>query len=185
MRIASRLMMTLILTAAVLGGCGGNSAHNDDGQAAEGSTGATGVEVGTSPGKAAPDFSLVKVAGGELDLADLRGQVVLLDFWDTWCPPCRRALPHLQELSVENPDGFVVVGVALGNEGAAKVKAYVENNGFTFPMLYGGQDVFVRFGVQSLPTTFLLDGDGVIRHKWIGGQPKVEYEREIKKLLAG
>ncbi len=173
------LLLVLALGAGVIWGCS-NQAHDDHSSDVESQAG-TGYEVG----QVAPSFSLERVGGDQLDLADLRGDVVLLDFWDTWCPPCRKALPHLQEISTEYTDGFTVVGVALGQEGAAKVDAFVSSRGFTFPFVRGNVAVFQKFGVQSLPTTLLIDKDGVIRKRWVGGYPKAEYEKAVMELIAG
>ncbi len=170
-------MLILALAAGVLWGCSHES--RDAGQ----QTTTSGAEQGFKVGQVAPPFTLDQVSGGRLSLDDLRGKAVLLDFWDTWCPPCRRAMPHLQELSQEYQDQLVVVGVALGQEGAAKVKSFIEQRGFTFPFVYGNVEVFQKFGVQSLPTTLLLDKDGVIVKKWVGGYPKGAYQEEIVKLL--
>ena len=170
-------MLILALAAGVLWGCSHES-HDAQEQAPT-----SGVLQGFNVGQVAPSFTLDQVGGGSLSLEDLRGKAVLLDFWDTWCPPCRRAMPHLQELSREHQDKLVVVGVALGQEGAAKVKSFIAQRGFTFPFVYGNVAVFQRFGVQSLPTTMLLDKDGVIVKKWIGGYPKSAYQEEIVKLL--
>jgi len=169
-RIATRFSLLIILAFGLWSypGCGSR---------------AQVVDVGSEVGQTAPAFSLERVDGGRLDLKELRGKTVLVDFWDTWCPPCRRALPHLEELSREHSRDFVVVGVSLGQEGPSKVKAYVEKGGFTFPFVFGDADVFQKFGVQNLPTTFLLDANGVIRNKWVGGYPKGAYEQEIFKLL--
>jgi len=168
----------LALGVVALAGCGSS---DDSAQ----KTSAPSVEVGVNEGQAAPTFSLERVDGGQLDLADLRGKTVLLDFWDTWCPPCRKALPHLEEISREHPEDFVVVGVALGQRGRTTVQAFVDKGGFSFPFVFGNVDVFGKFGVQGLPTTFLLDKDGVIRKKWVGGYPKAAYEQEITKVLGG
>ncbi len=165
-------ILILGLAAGVLWGCG-HETHQGQDQTA----------TGTDVGQVLPGFTLEEVDGGQLSLADLRGRAVLLDFWDTWCPPCRKALPHLQELSQEHQDGLQVVGIALGQEGQAKVKSFIAARGFTFPFVYGNVEVFQKFGIQSLPTTMLLDKDGVIVKKWIGGYPKGAYEEEIVKLL--
>jgi len=132
------------------------------------------------------DFNLKRVAGGNLQLHSLRGKAVIVDFWDTWCPPCRKALPHLQELSEAYGSDLVVVGVALGREGEAKVQAYIRDNGLTFEfvMMDAEAKVVKDFGnFQSIPTTFLLDRDGSIVQKWTGYNPKAEYENGIKKVI--
>ena len=94
--------------------------------------------------------------------------------------------PHLQELSVEYPDDLVVVGVALGREGKGKVQAFTDKNGLTFEvvMFNNSPQLLADFGgIQSIPTTFLIDKDGIIREKWQGGFGKAEYERALKQVL--
>ncbi len=172
------LMVLLALGMGVVWGC----EHENSAQQAQQST-ASVAGIGFAVGQVAPSFKLERVDGGRLASSDLSGKVVLLDFWDTWCPPCRKALPHLQEISEEYPDGFEVVGVALGQEGPAKVKSFIAGGGFSFPFVQGNGELFQKFGVQSLPTTFLLDKEGVIRKRWVGGYPKVEYEKAVKELL--
>lgn len=142
--------------------------------------------VAVGKGHPAPDFNLNKINGGQLQLSSLRGKIVLVDFWDTWCPPCRKALPHLQELSETYSDDVVVVGVALGKEGAEKVRTYTKDNGLTFEMVLFNNDMKLVAdfgGVEAIPTTFLIDADGIIREKWEGGLSKATYEAGIKSLL--
>ncbi len=136
-------------------------------------------------GSPAPDFTLAKVGGGSMSLSDLRGQAVIIDFWDTWCPPCRRALPHLQELHDEY-DGLTVVGVAFGREGAPAVQKFLADRNMTFPCVLMDEQFNVARsygGVQSIPTTFLVDPQGVIREIWVGGYEKADYEAAIRQVL--
>ena len=181
MRNFHPLLMTLILTSALfLAGCGA------DDQAGSGDQ-AGANRVGGEVGNQAPDFTLKKVGSEEkLTLGDLRGKTVLVDFWDTWCPPCREALPHLQELSQTYGDDLVVVGVALGQEGEAKVEAFTAKHGLTFEMVVWDKDpalIQAFGGIQSIPTTFLIDSDGVIRKKWVGATTKAGYEGAIKQVI--
>ncbi|MEN8005660.1 MAG: TlpA disulfide reductase family protein [Candidatus Krumholzibacteriota bacterium] len=160
----------------------------------QGETGAENAGTDTQParpvvarkGGPAPDFTLRKINGGNLQLSSLQGKAVILDFWDTWCPPCRRAMPHLQELSETYSDDLVVVGVAMGREGEAKVRSYTVNNGLTFEMVMFNNDpnLITAFGgIQSIPTTFLIDREGVIREKWVGGFGKETYEAAVKNVI--
>lgn len=144
-----------------------------------------GVAVGTKAGQTAPDFRLTSLQGEPLRLSDLRGKTVLLDFWDTWCPPCRRALPHLQDLSVQYAADLVVVGVAMGQEGEARVRSFVRERGLTFPVAIAGPQVVQDYRVQSLPTTILVDRQGTVRMTWVGGYEKADYEAAIRALLQG
>ncbi len=167
----------LILLALASGGCG------RDRQQAPATAGASSAAV---KGAVAPDFALRKVGGGTLRLSDLRGQAVIVDFWDTWCPPCRRALPHLQELQDEYGDRLTVVGVAFGRDGEAAVAKFLAERNLTFPSVLMDEKYQTAQdygGLQSIPTTFLLDQDGVIREIWIGGYGKADYEAALKLVL--
>ncbi len=178
----SVLMLMLAISLAAGCGSGDDSATvSQDQNAASG-----GPAVGSTKGSQAPDFTLKRLSGGSLTLSDLRGKAVIVDFWDTWCPPCRKALPHLQELSETYGSDLVVVGVALGREGQAKVDSYVKSNGLTFEMVIydPGSSILKDFGgIQSIPTTFLIDAQGVIREKWVGGAPKSSYENAVVAVI--
>jgi peroxiredoxin len=172
------MTLTALFTILLLAGCG--SGDENGGQAA------AGAGVGGEVGDLAPDFELERVAGGTLTLSSLRGKTVILDFWDTWCPPCRKALPDLQELSEKYADDLVVVGLAMAQEGEDKVRSFVRERGLTFEMVLFDQDpalIQAFGGIQSIPTTFLIDPEGVIRHRWIGAAPKAAYEAQVKKVL--
>ena len=143
-------------------------------------------DVGSAVGNLAPEFDLERIDGGQLKLSELRGQAVLIDFWDTWCPPCREAMPHLQALSVQYEDELEVVGVAIGRDGKAAVAKFVQDRGLTFPVVLIDQQYQTAQdfgGIQSIPTTILVDGDGIIRHVWVGGQTKHAYEQVIRQVL--
>lgn len=179
----TRLLVLLTVLLTVLAGCGSGDQTDEAAAAAAVDSGQT---VGGKRGDRAPDFDLERIDGGRLRLSDLRGKAVLVDFWDTWCPPCRRALPHLQELSVEYADDLAVVGVAMGRNGRAAVAKYVRDAGLTFPTVM----VDERFattqaygGVQYLPTTFLIDAEGVVREVWTGYNPKSAYESAIRQVI--
>jgi peroxiredoxin len=164
-RILPALLALLLLAAA---GCGDTP------------------ETGSAVGNLAPAFDLENVAGGRLTLAELEGKAVLIDFWDTWCPPCREAMPHLQELSVEHADDLVVVGVAIGRDGKAAVVRFVQERGLTFPVVLMDSDyrMAADYGnIQSIPTTVLVDREGVIRKVWVGGQTKEEYAKGVAQVL--
>ncbi len=168
MRIAKLSIPTLICLLLLIAGCGESP------------------DVGSSVGNLAPEFDLERIDGGQMKLSDLRGQVVLIDFWDTWCPPCREAMPHLQALSVEYENELEVVGVAIGRDGKAAVAKFVQDRGLTFPVVLIDEQYQTAQdfgGIQSIPTTILVDGKGVIRHVWVGGQSKHAYEQVIKQVL--
>lgn len=133
----------------------------------------------------APDFTLNDLNGKPFSLSQTKGKVVILDFWATWCPPCRMEIPHFESLYNEYKDkGLEVVGVALDKGGASSVKPFVEENGVTYPVLIGNQDVAARYGgIRGIPTTFLIDREGRIVEKYVGYTDKEVFESAIKKLL--
>ncbi|HRJ43544.1 MAG: TlpA family protein disulfide reductase [Caldilineaceae bacterium] len=136
-------------------------------------------------GHPAPDFALPALDGPEVRLSDLRGKVVVLNFWATWCPPCRREMPALEVIWQQHNRGDVVVlGIDQG-ESAGTVSEYVRQNvGVTFPLLLDRrQDVGDLYLVRSLPTTFFIDGGGIIREIRIGGPMELDYLNRLVRAL--
>lgn len=131
----------------------------------------------------APGFTLSDIGGKSVSLSDFRGKVVVLDFWATWCPPCRREIPDFINLQKEyGSRGVQIVGVALDEP--AKVQAFVRQNGMNYPVLLGTDDIALKYGgIQGIPTTFVIDRKGKIVSKFEGFRPKDVFESEIKKLL--
>ena len=140
------------------------------------------------PPLAAPGFELPDMDGEQHALRDYRGKVVLLNFWATWCPPCRREMPALERLYQQlGEDGLVVLAINQW-EDPDHVFAYTgELNVFpTFPILFDPDSrVSEDFGVKGLPTSFLLDQEGRLRYRAIGGRAfdHPEVERTIRALL--
>ena len=119
----------------------------------------------------APDFTLTASDGSTVSLRDLRGQVVLLNFWATWCPPCKAEMPDLDALHREHSAsrGFLVLGVNM-EESAEVVAAFAQPNGISFPLLLDadGRVANKLFQVRSLPTSMIIDRTGFIRDVWMG-----------------
>jgi peroxiredoxin len=133
----------------------------------------------------APDFQLKDVHGGTVRLSDLKGKVVLLNFWATWCPPCKIEIPWFIEFERTYKDkGFAVVGVSLDEDGWEAVRPYLEASKINYRVVVGNDSMAQTYGgVDSLPTTFLIDRDGRIASTHIGLVPKSDYENEITELL--
>ncbi len=118
----------------------------------------------------APDFTLQNLSGKEVSLSDFHGNIVFLNFWATWCPPCRQEMPSMQRLHETFKDNdFVMLAVNL-QESEATVKDFLKNNPYTFPVLLDSEGAIGggMFGVSSIPTTYLIDKEGAILARLIG-----------------
>ncbi len=139
----------------------------------------------TTGGKPAPAFTLQDLNGKNVSLSDLRGKVVILDFWATWCPPCIQEIPHFIELYEQYKDrGFAMVGISLDQAGISVVKSFVQKYRINYPILMTDGWVDKAFGgIPGIPTTFVIDSAGNIRQKYIGYRDKAVFENDIKALL--
>lgn len=135
--------------------------------------------------KPAADFTLKDVNGRTVRLSDYRGKVVLLNFWATWCGPCKIEIPWFMQFEQELKDrGFAVLGVAMDDEGWDAVKPYIEQHKINYRIVLGNDSVADTYGgVDALPTTFLIDRDGRIAAKHQGLVSRSEYQNEILHLL--
>lgn len=146
-----------------------------------------GDDVAEAPvaGYRAPDFTLRTINGEELHLADYRGQPVVLNFWATWCPPCRAEIPHFEAASRKYNGQVVVLGVDDG-EPLATVAPFVADLGMTYTLPLDEQSVVTRqYRVNSLPSTFFIDRDGIIQYVHIGIINQAVLEARIEALLGG
>ena len=137
-----------------------------------------------SGGAAASDFTLFSPDGQEISLSDYEGQVILVNWWATWCPPCKAEMPAINAFyETHKADGFVVLAVN-SQEGASTVKNFIQNNGFTFPVLLDSQgQVMERYHVRALPTSFIIDRHGVIQHIQTGEISPRQLETIVEPLL--
>jgi len=134
----------------------------------------------------APSFTLTELNGQKLDLADYRGKVVLLDFWATWCGPCRIEIPGFVQLQNKYRDqGFSVIGISMDYDGPEPVKEFYQEFKMNYPVALTDHKVDQLYGgVLGLPTTFVIGRDGRIYAKHPGAEPVSVFEDEIKALLA-
>jgi peroxiredoxin len=131
-----------------------------------------------------PDIELKSVAGAPFRLSDLRGRVVLLNFWGTWCVPCREEIPELNELHRElEPQGLTVVG-ASWNSPVSDIQAFQQEIKIDYPILLDSENIGDLFGgIQSFPTTYIIDRQGRIRYKVPGQRNRATFEAAVKLLL--
>jgi thiol-disulfide isomerase/thioredoxin len=149
-----------------------------------GRTGGAGTGAPDKP-QTAPEFSLQDLSGKTVRLSDSAGRVRLIDFWATWCPPCREAIPDLNEMHAEyEKDGLSVIGISMDDDADKLVPPFVEKYRIRYTMLVGNEEVADAFGgVFGLPTTILVDKNGNVADTWIGGIPKEVIEKRVRTLL--
>jgi len=134
----------------------------------------------------APAFAVKTLEGGRLALRDLRGNVVLVNFWATWCPPCRREMPAFQAAyEAYGPRGFTVVGLSTDIGGRNAVRAYVKEAGVTYPVAMASEGLRLSYGgVSMLPQSFLVDREGKVRKIVRGAFEEEALRRAVEELLA-
>jgi len=153
---------------------------------------ALSVVAGCSPGggrdaRMAPDFTLDRLRGGTVSLADLRGQIVILDFWATWCPPCEFQVEELNDFyDAHREDGDVeVLGISVDSEGPAAVASWVGERGVRYPILLGGEDLARRFGALGFPTLYIVAPDGSIDSEHVGLIESAALEEALRRQRSG
>lgn len=121
-------------------------------------------------GKPAPDFALTTLDGKDVKLSDMKGKVVLVDFWATWCPPCRKSLPHLQKVSADKAlaDKGLVVWAVNAQEEKAKVEKFMTDNKYTFHVPMDPGKAMKEYKVQGIPTTIVVGRDGKVKNVFVG-----------------
>ena len=150
--------------------------------------------AGSADSEAAVDFTLTDQYGISHTLSDYRGKIVFLNFWATWCPPCREEMPYIQEiyeenLAAENSD-LVILSVAfpdMGREGdVSSIREFLDENGYTYPVLMDADgELLSPYGISAFPTTFMIDKDGNVFGYVPGGMSKEMMESVISQTRAG
>ncbi len=138
----------------------------------------------------ASDFSLPAVGSDQtINLADYEGKVLILDFWATWCPPCKREIPHFNDLyETYQGEGLEVLGVSVDQGGASLVSNYMESSAPSlipaYPVAMADRSVQTAYGpISSIPTTFIIDRNGNVQQRIVGYREKEFFEAAVKALL--
>jgi peroxiredoxin len=123
---------------------------------------------GISPGQRAPEFTLNDFDGNAVSLTDLRGQVVMLNFWASWCGPCREEMPDMQRVYDDlKDDGFTILAVSL-DQSQDDARKFIDENGFTFLVVMDDAAVADMYEVTGIPKTLIIDRDGIVRQVRVG-----------------
>lgn len=144
-------------------------------------------EAAARRSQAAPAFKAFSLDGKLISTENLLGNVVLLDFWATWCPPCRESIPYLKNLHNRYADqGLKIVGMSMDDGGARIVKSYVEKQKIPYQIVMASNKVAADYGVRALPVLYLIDKQGQVREFFMGfsDQAGKVIEAQIRQLLA-
>jgi thiol-disulfide isomerase/thioredoxin len=182
MKIRSSLLFVLLLSGLCgLVGCGGDAGDETA------TTAETGTPAAKTDARMAPDFTLTALDGTTLHLADMRGDVVLVDFWATWCGPCKIAMPGLQKLHEEyGAQGVRVLALSVDQKGETVVRPFIEQNGYTFAVALADEATRRAYGgIQSIPTTVIIRPDGTVHDMMVGAHPYEAYEKAVLAARAG
>ncbi|WP_316572379.1 redoxin domain-containing protein [Neobacillus sp. YIM B06451] len=141
--------------------------------------------VGTAPGNMAPDFELTLLSGEKVKLSDYQGQKVILNFWATWCPPCKAEMPHMQNFYEKNKDkGMTILAVNLTalDKGPEAIDTFVKDYGLTFPIpLDEKNKIGTLYEAITIPTSYIIGTDGRISKKYIGPMDEELMEKLLKE----
>jgi cytochrome c biogenesis protein CcmG/thiol:disulfide interchange protein DsbE len=142
-------------------------------------------ENSSSPDGPAPEFSLATHTGETFTLSNHAGTVVVINFWATWCKPCRDEIPEFMELQEEyGSEGLQFVGVSVDQKGFEAVRPFAERTNINYPLVMADSDVIENYGgVSVIPTTFIVGRNGRIRDRIIGRTTKTELLRVVRELL--
>ncbi|MGE7760501.1 TlpA disulfide reductase family protein [Peribacillus sp. NPDC097895] len=173
-KIIAAVVLLSLITVAIVQAMGNEPTKNDE----KDSLG--GLNIGAK----APNFSLETLDGKQVELSDYKGKKVMLNFWATWCPPCKKEMPDMQKYSQQAGDDVVILAVNIDPEN--DVRAFAEENGITFTIPLDSQSaknpVNELYKILSIPTTYFIDKEGIIRHKVISAMQLKDMERNINSM---
>jgi peroxiredoxin len=146
---------------------------------------AANTSPAAEPKPVAPNWQLRDINGEPISLADFKGKVVILDFWATWCPPCRQEIPGFVTLQRKYQDkGLVIIGVSLDKQGPSVVKPFMRELGMNYRVVMGDEKIVSDYGgIEAIPTTFIIDRQGKVVTVHQGFTDNATFEAEIRPHL--
>ena len=139
-----------------------------------------GPQVGTSVGNLAPDFTLTSTTGEAVSLSDYRGKRVMVNFWGTWCPPCRAEMPDMEKFYQENDVEILAVNLTPTESNVSDVTDFIDEFGLSFQVLLDEElNVSSQYGIQPVPTSFMIDSKGIVQYVALGA---INYEQMVQAL---
>ena len=173
-KVLITVLMLILVTGLLISGCSSQFEP-------------VGSAQGPQVGKLAPDFQLINLDGQSVSLGDFRGKPVLINFWASWCPPCRFEMPFIQEIYEDkewSDKGLVILAINMG-ESPSTAKNFMQRYSLSFPVLLDiSQDVSLQYNVPPIPKTFLIDKDGIIQGIKFGAfRNKAEIELRLRKII--
>lgn len=169
MKKTTLIFLTVLITGGLLAGfCFAGSPAGNDGKI----------------GSKAADFSLKSINGKTIKLSDYKGKVVILDFWATWCPPCRKGIPDLISIQKEFGKDVVVIGLSVDTDSKMEVPGFAQKQGINYAIVYSTDAITKQYGgIEGIPTTFIIDKKGNIADTHVGLVPKAVLTEKIQSLL--
>ena len=175
-RVSLGLLAVALVGILVIQGCTPSSQSIiSDGQEAT---------AGVNVGELAPDFTLIDLEGNQVSLSDFRGKTVFVNFWATWCPPCRAEMPEIEAVYQEYKDkGVVVIGVDI-REAEEEVRQYVQQGGYSWTFVLDTTgEVTTNYRITAIPTSLFIDREGIIRAMKVGAMTKRAMETKLAEAM--
>ncbi|MED3623615.1 peroxiredoxin family protein [Neobacillus thermocopriae] len=174
-KVLAAVVLISLLTVAIV------QAVNKNSDVPESTNTTSATKEGLSVGAKAPDFELKTLSGDSVKLSDLKGKKVMLNFWATWCPPCKEEMPAMEKLHKEAGEDLLILAVNIDPH--LDVQGFVNENKLTFPILLDTDDtVNEKYQILSIPTTYFIDSKGIIRHVSLGSMEFDEMKELTEKL---
>ena len=170
----------VLVSLLLLAGCAAPAPPDGD----EAKAASNGEKPKPGEPRVAPPFTLARIGGGdEVSLADSDGRIRLVDFWTTWCPPCREEIPMLNELQETYGDrGFDIIAISPEEPGI--LEEFQADHPVVYTSLVGNEDLVHEYGALGYPTAFLIDGEGYVVDFFFGPKPRSVLEAKIEELLS-